>query len=147
MPSVKRAYFETKQMPRKLNLFMSWVRSHLQSFPWPTSMNFLWNFGSLVEFSYVVQIVTELLLASKNTNEMLHAFASVQHIRKEVIFGGKFKLMYATGASFVFLFLHIRKALVFGCYTYISSTWLQGYWYISFLLQQVTLRMFYHGVR
>lgn len=107
---------------------MSQVRSHLQSYPCPTNMNFLWNFGFLVGISFVVQIVTGLLLASRYTSEMSHAFASVQHIIREVSFGWEFRFLHATGASCVFLclFLHILRALVFSSYTYLSLTWITG---------------------
>ena len=107
---------------------MSQVRSHIQSYPCPTNMNFLWNFGFLLGISFVVQIVTGLLLASRYTSEMSHAFASVQHIIREVSFGWEFRFLHATGASCVFLclFLHILRALVISSYTYLSLTWITG---------------------
>ena len=96
MPGVKSVRSEKKQMPGQLNSFMfimSQVRSHLQSYPCPTNMNFLWNFGFLAGISFVVQIVTGLLLASRYTSEMSHAFASVRHILKEVSFGWEFRFL------------------------------------------------------
>lgn len=131
MPGVKSVRSEKKQMPGQLNSFMfiiSQVRSHLQSYPCPTNMNFLWNFGFLVGISFVVQIVTGLLLASRYTSEMSHAFASVQHIIREVSFGWEFRFLHSTGASCVFLclFIHILRALVCSSYTYLSLTWITG---------------------
>nr|AMD11864.1 cytochrome b [Choleoeimeria sp. JRB-2016] len=107
---------------------MSQVRSHLQSYPCPTNINFLWNFGFLLAISFVVQIVTGLLLASRYTSEITQAFASVQHIIREVSFGWEFRFLHATGASCVFfcLYLHILRALVFSSYTYLCLTWISG---------------------
>lgn len=59
---------------------------------------------------------------------MSHAFASVQHILREVSFGWEFRFLHATGAScvFLFIFLHILRAMVFSSYIYLSLTWLTG---------------------
>ena len=104
------------------------ARSHLQSYPCPTNINFLWNFGFLVGVAYMVQIVTGLLLASRYTSDMDHAFASIHHIVREVSFGWEFRFLHATGAScvFLFIFMHILRAIVFSSYTYLSLTWLSG---------------------
>ena len=108
--------------------FISQVRSHLQSYPCPTNINFLWNFGFLLGITFVLQILTGLLLASRYTSEMSHAFSSVQHILREVSFGWEFRFLHATGASLVFvcLFLHILRALVTSSYMYLSLTWISG---------------------
>lgn len=76
----------------------------------------------------MLQIITGLLLASRYTSEMSHAFASLQHIIREVSFGWEFRFLHATGASCVFLliFMHILRALVFSSYTYLSLTWITG---------------------
>ena len=107
---------------------MSQVRSHIQSYPCPTNVNFLWNFGFLLGISFVVQIVTGLLLASRYTSDMSNAFSSVQHIIREVSFGWEFRFLHATGASCVFLclFLHILRALAMSSYVYLSLTWTTG---------------------
>ena len=91
-------------------------------------MNFLWNFGFLLGISFVVQIVTGLLLASRYTSDMSNAFSSVQHIIREVSFGWEFRFLHATGASCVFLclFLHILRALAMSSYVYLSLTWTTG---------------------
>ena len=91
-------------------------------------MNFLWNFGFFLGISFVVQIVTGLLLASRYTSDMSNAFSSVQHIIREVSFGWEFRFLHATGASCVFLclFLHILRALAMSSYVYLSLTWTTG---------------------
>ena len=76
----------------------------------------------------MVQIVTGLLLASRYSNEMSYAFISLQHIIREVSFGWEFRFLHATGAScvFLFIFLHILRAIVFSSYVYLSLTWITG---------------------
>lgn len=78
--------------------------------------------------SFVIQIVTGLLLASRYTSDISHAFESVQYITREVNYGWQFRLLHIIGASCVFLciFLHILRALVFSSYTYLSMTWITG---------------------
>nr|AOX48585.1 cytochrome b [Eimeria sp.]AOX48588.1 cytochrome b [Eimeria sp.] len=107
---------------------MTLVRSHLQSYPCPSNLNFLWNFGFLLAISFVIQLITGLLLATRYTSEMSHAFASVQHIMREVSFGWEFRFLHATGASCVFLclFMHILRALYISSYTYHSRGWITG---------------------
>lgn len=107
---------------------MSQVKSHLQSYPCPTNINFLWNFGFLVGICFVTQILSGLILACRYTSEVSNAFTSVQHIIREINYGWQFRFMHSTGASFVFicLFLHILRALVFSSYIYLGFTWISG---------------------
>ena len=112
------------------NMFfiLTQVKSHLQTYPCPTNINFLWNFGFLAGVTFFLQIFTGLLLASRYTAELSHAFLSVQHIVREVVFGWQFRFFHATGASLVFvcLFMHMMRALVFNSFVYLPQTWLTG---------------------
>lgn len=107
---------------------MPQVRSHLQSYPCPLNINALWNFGFLLGISFVLQIITGLLLASRYASDTTHAFESVQLITKEVYYGWEFRLLHIIGASLIFLciFIHILRAFVFASYIYLCMTWLTG---------------------
>ena len=107
---------------------MSLAKAHLKLYPCPTNLNFLWNFGFLLAVTYILQIFTGLILASRYTSDISHAFASVQHILREVSFGWEFRFLHATGASCVFFctFIHILRSLHIRSYAYHSLAWNSG---------------------
>jgi len=106
---------------------VSQAKSHLQYYPCPTNINFLWNFGFLLAITFVIQIVTGLLLASRYTSDCDYAFDSVQHIVREVSCGWQCRYVHTTGASAVFicLFMHMLRGL-HGSYLYLPITWITG---------------------
>jgi len=105
----------------------SQVRSHLQFYPCPININFFWNFGFLVGIAFVVQIVTGIVLALRYTSA--NSFESVIHIMREVQFGWLFRLIHASGASFVFIFLYLHMGRgLFGSSSasYLPMAWISG---------------------
>lgn len=108
-------------------LIVSQAKSHLQYYPCPLNINFLWNFGFLIGIAFIIQIVTGILLASRYTADSDLAFYSVQHIVREVNCGFLFRYLHSTGASLVFIcfFLHILRALN-GSFVYLPITWISG---------------------
>ena len=76
----------------------------------------------------LLQILTGILLGLHYTSEMNYAYYSVMHIIREVYFGWCFRYIHSSGASFIFIFifLHIGRALYYGSYFYISNTWISG---------------------
>nr|YP_010213998.1 cytochrome b [Klossia helicina]UBN07448.1 cytochrome b [Klossia helicina] len=107
---------------------MNQVKAHLQTYPCPLNINFLWNFGFLIAITFLVQIVTGVLLASNYTPDITLAFYSVQYIIREVGSGWYFRYLHSTGASFVFAltYLHILRALAGGSCFYLPVTWTSG---------------------
>jgi len=55
------------------------VNSYVIDSPQPSNLNYLWNFGSLLAFCLVIQIVTGVTLAMHYTPNVLEAFDSVEH--------------------------------------------------------------------
>eukprot|EP00920_Eleutheroschizon_duboscqi_P020462 GHVT01048476.1.p1 GENE.GHVT01048476.1~~GHVT01048476.1.p1 ORF type:complete len:330 (+),score=-50.86 GHVT01048476.1:498-1487(+) len=84
----------------------------------------MYNFGFLLGLTYIVQLVTGLLLTTRyNTNE---AFLSVISLRESQN-GLLLRYMHANGASFVFItmYLHILRGM-YGSNLYQPNTWLSG---------------------
>ena len=54
--------------------------SHLQSYPCPLNMNFLWNLGFLVALTMILQILTGILLGLHYTPHINSAYSSLMHI-------------------------------------------------------------------
>lgn len=55
------------------------VNSYVIDSPQPSNLSYLWNFGSLLAFCLVIQIVTGVTLAMHYTPNVLEAFDSVEH--------------------------------------------------------------------
>jgi ubiquinol-cytochrome c reductase cytochrome b subunit len=58
--------------------------SYLVDSPQPINLNYMWNFGSLLAFCLIIQIVTGVTLAMHYNPSVLEAFNSVEHIMRDV---------------------------------------------------------------
>lgn len=67
-----------------------------------------------------MQLVTGILLAMHYTSHINLAFASIEHIFRNVNNGWFFRYTHANGASlfFVLVYLHIGRGLFFKSYLY-----------------------------
>ncbi|PIR32628.1 MAG: cytochrome b [Alphaproteobacteria bacterium CG11_big_fil_rev_8_21_14_0_20_44_7] len=84
----------------------------------PKNLNYLWNFGSLAGICLVIQIITGILLAMHYTPHVDHAFASVEHIMRDVNYGWLLRYTHAVGASmfFIVVYIHVFRGLYYGSY-------------------------------
>lgn len=96
----------------------SLVNDHLISYPTPSNLHYAWNFGFLSSICLIVQIVTGIFLAMHYTPHVDLAFASVEHIMRDVNFGWLLRYLHANGASmfFVVVYIHVFRGLYFGSY-------------------------------
>ena len=118
-----------KDRPKvRARLASSLARNHLKSYPCPKNINFLWNQGFLIILAMLLQILTGILLGLHYSSEMNYAYYSIMHIVREVYFGWCFRYTHSSGASFIFIFifLHIGRALYYASYLYISNAWITG---------------------
>jgi ubiquinol-cytochrome c reductase cytochrome b subunit len=117
-------------------------RRHLAGYYAPRNFNFWYYFGSFSLLVLVNQIVTGIWLAMEYTPTAENAFASVQHIMRDVHYGWLLRLMHTTGASafFVVVYLHMYRALIYGSYRKPRELlWLIGMLiYITLLLEAFT---------
>ena len=54
--------------------------------PTPSNLSYAWNFGSLLAFCLIIQIVTGVTLAMHYNPSVMEAFNSVEHIMRDVNF-------------------------------------------------------------
>lgn len=94
------------------------VNSYLIDSPQPSNISFLWNFGSLLAFSLVIQIITGVTLAMHYNANVLEAFNSVEHIMRDVNNGWFIRYLHSNTASafFFIVYLHIGRGLYYGSY-------------------------------
>nr|BAD95568.1 cytochrome b [Hylopetes lepidus] len=109
---------------RKTHPLIKIVNHSFIDLPTPSNISAWWNFGSLLGFCLIIQIVTGLFLAMHYTSDTMTAFSSVTHICRDVNYGWLIRYMHANGASmfFICLFLHVGRGLYYGSYTYLE-TW------------------------
>lgn len=69
------------------NNIVSLLRTHLIAYPVAVATSYLWSTGSLIGCFVSIQICTGLLLAPHYIPEAEYAFASVEHIMREVNYG------------------------------------------------------------
>jgi len=99
------------------------------SYPAPPNFTYLWNFGVYAIFCLVVQIVTGILLAMHYTPNADLAFASVEHIMRDVNHGWLMRYLHANGASmfFIVIYVHMFRGLYYGSYLYPRQwLWISG---------------------
>merc|ERR1711871_438479 len=125
------------QVKRKMKVyFVLLVKSHLQSYPCPLQINFFWNLGFLLGVAIMLQIVTGIFLALHYTSDLNSAYYQIFFLIREVYYGRCLRYFHSAGASFVFLFLflHLGRAISYGSYFYSSSTWFSGILLFFFLM-------------
>jgi ubiquinol-cytochrome c reductase cytochrome b subunit len=87
-------------------------------YPVPRNLNYFWNFGVLAGMALLIQIVTGIILAMHYVPQGDHAFASVEHIMRNVNQGWLLRYLHANGASFFFIvtYIHIFRGIYYGSY-------------------------------
>ena len=100
------------------NPLIAVVANHLDAYPTPVNLSYLWGFGSLSGIALGVQIVTGVFLAMHYAPEVHLAFTSVEHIIRDVRGGAVLRYTHANGASrfFIVVYLHMFRGLYYGSY-------------------------------
>ena len=102
---------------------------HTLMIPTPRNLNWMWIWGSLLMVCLVHQIVTGIVLAMHYTPHVDYAFASVEHIMRNVNSGWALRYLHTNGASLFFLavYMHIFRGLYYGSYKAPREiTWIIG---------------------
>ena len=86
--------------------------------PTPKNLNWMWIWGIVLTFTLVLQIITGIVLAMHYTPHVDLAFASVEHIMRNVNGGHMLRYIHSNGASlfFVAVYAHIFRNLYYGNY-------------------------------
>ncbi|MGH6971776.1 MAG: cytochrome b, partial [Caulobacteraceae bacterium] len=92
--------------------------AELMDFPTPKNLNYWWTFGGILAFCLVTQIGTGIILAMHYDPSGTGAFASVQHIMRDVNYGWLIRYIHTTGASLFFLavYIHIFRGIYYGSF-------------------------------
>lgn len=103
---------------RKTNSLLSLGNNYINDSPQPSSLNYVWNFGSLLALCLVIQIATGVFLAMHYNSSTMLAFSSVEHIMRDLNYGWLIRYGHANGAGlfFVMVYCHIGRGLYYGSY-------------------------------
>ena len=97
--------------------------------PTPRNLNWMWIWGIVLAFCLVLQIVTGIILVMHYTPHVDLAFASIEHIMRNVNGGWAIRYIHMNGASlfFIAVYLHIFRGLYYGSYKAPREvTWIIG---------------------
>ena len=94
------------------------INNHGVDYPTPTNLSYFWGFGRTAGICLGVQILTGIFLAMHYTCHVDMAFASVEHIMRDVNYGWLVRYAHANGASifFIVVYIHIFRGLYYGSY-------------------------------
>jgi ubiquinol-cytochrome c reductase cytochrome b subunit len=112
--------------------------------PTPKNLNWMWIWGIVLTFCLALQIVTGIVLAMHYTPHVDEAFASIEHIMRNVNGGYMIRYLHMNGASLFFfaVYLHIFRGLYYGSYKAPREvTWIIGM--LIYLLMMATAFMGY----
>jgi len=76
----------------------------LVDLPAPSTISYIWNWGSLLRLTLIIQLVTGLLLASHYNPRVELAFNSIIHITRDINLGWLLRITHINGAAFFFYF-------------------------------------------
>jgi len=116
--------------------FLLLMKSHLQSYPCPLIINYFWNIGFLLGVAILLQIITGIFLALHYTSDINSAYFSLFFLIREIYYGWCLRYFHSSGVSFVFLFvfLHLGRAMFYASYFYNPNTWFSGIIIYFFLM-------------
>ena len=132
MGGIPHDHYEPKSKPEK------WLHKRLPivglaydtlMIPTPKNLNWMWIWGIVLAFCLVLQIVTGIILAMHYTPHVDLAFASIEHIMRNVNGGHMIRYIHMNGASlfFVAVYIHIFRGLFYGSYKAPREiTWIVG---------------------
>ena len=147
MSGIPHDHYEPKSAPEK------WIESRLPiigllyntlMIPTPKNLNWMWIWGIVLTFCLVLQIATGIVLVMHYNPSVGGAFASVEHIMRNVNAGWALRYTHANGASLFFfaVYFHIFRGLFYGSYKAPREiTWIIGM--VIYILMMATVFMGY----
>lgn len=103
------------------------VNNSLINLPTPTSISYIWNWGSILGFIIVIQLARGIFLSTHYNSRVKEAFNSVLHTTRDTNFGYELRFIHINTARlfFISVFIHIRRGLIISSFK-LNSTWARG---------------------
>lgn len=121
------------------NFFVNMIYHTAVPYPAPVNLNYFWSFGVFALVCLIVQILTGIFLAMYYVPDASLAFASVEHIMRDVNFGWLIRYLHLNGASFFFfvVYLHMARGFFYGSFA-APREWLWVIGVVIYLLMILT---------
>ena len=102
----------------KHNLYLSIVNGLVVDLPTPSNLSSMWNMGSLLGVILVSQVISGVLCSMHYVPTVNLAFASIEHLVRDVNTGWILRYLHANGASFFFIiiYLHAGRSIYYSSY-------------------------------
>nr|QUB01600.1 cytochrome b [Amblyomma maculatum] len=107
----------------------------LVNLPTPSSISYMWNFGSLLGICLMIQILSGIFLAMNFSSDISTAFSMISHIQRDVNYGWLIRSIHANGASmfFIFIYIHIGRGIYYSSF-FFYKVWVSGIFIIFILM-------------
>ena len=111
----------------KTHPILKLINGSLRDLPSPSSLNSIWNFGSLLGLCLRIQIFRGVFLAIHFSADSIISFFRVNHIERDVNIGWILRIIHANGASafFICIYLHMARGVYFRSFK-LQETWILG---------------------
>lgn len=115
-----RAHLTALVPSRNFGALGTLLTNHGLSYPTPANISYFWGFGSLSGLCLGLQLLSGVFLAMHYQVGAEQAFASVEHIMRDVPGGWFLRYLHANGASAFFgvVYLHMFRSLLYRSYGY-----------------------------
>merc|ERR1711904_699206 len=104
------------------------TKSQLISYPCPSNISYLYNYGFLLGMCIILQIITGICLSMHYISHISYSFFVIKHIIRDIYNGSILRYLHSNGASFTFLitYSHIIRSIILQSYIYLFNTWITG---------------------
>merc|ERR1711966_596191 len=98
-------------------------KSQLSTYPCPSNISFLYNYGFLLGVCIVLQIITGICLSMHYVPVVSYSFFVIKHIIRDIYNGSLLRYLHSNGASFTFLvlYIHICRSIIFQFHTWVTG--------------------------
>lgn len=116
-----------KKQNKNIHFSIKIINNILVDLPTPTSISYIWNWGSILGLIIIFQTLTGILLASYYNSRIENAFSSIIHISRDISYGYVLRFLHINLARFFFIviFLHISRNILFSSFK-LKHTWISG---------------------
>ena len=98
------------------------MHNQIINYPLSLNLNYSFSFGFLLGVCLIIQSISGILLSMHYISEISLAFASIEHIMRDVRYGWLIRFIHSNVASafFICIYLHIGRGLYYKSY---NNTW------------------------
>ena len=107
------------------------------TYPAPVNLSYWYNFGIYSFVCLLVQLLTGILLAMYYIPNVDLAFASVEHIMRDINYGWLLRYVHANGASmfFIVVYIHMFRGFYYTSYNHPrEALWIVGVVILFFMI-------------